>query len=312
MISSLGIVVRVLVVLSWITVVGLHANAQRLAARGDVTSARDARTLDADAVEQVDAEVLVQRRWSAHGLSQGTLTTVGLSLEDISFIPGLASALPLLGAHLEAPLAGLANTPPASSAPAPPVHRHAGHAPRATPAVLTLTWEENTTAQGEVRALSATARFAGLNAVALATFTPREVSVSYSAPGYDGTRSFPPLAGVHAVAVIAILPAGLRANRRFTVPMIGLDANLTPRVVSTRFLCTAEEESVTNLGVRLLMRVEQSNEAGHLESTLWCDDSGLVYRQRWQDPVVQIELEGLNPASTPAASVPATSIQATH
>jgi len=91
--------------------------------------------------------------------------------------------------------------------------------------------------------------------------------------------------------VIGLLPSGIRAGRRFSIPMLGTDASgLNPRLNQIGFRCTGEEELITNLGAALLSRVEEEGPDHRLAATLWCDDSGLVYRQRWEDLKVTLEL----------------------
>jgi len=295
--TILGIVVRSMVVLVWLGVITMQVAIVRIATRGDLTGPQRAwqgkRLVYALSIEDASGlnRPLGSCRWQSDAQGAGQRVDCSFTITEVRAIPGVKPLLPLLD-----------QLNPQAEAPAGPAPA-AGHAARPAshrPPPLTVHLTQLSGADGVVASLAAEASYGELGASLDARFLDQGLQVSWQTPLSDGSRSFPPLHGVRSVAVIGVLPSRIRIGRSFSIPMLGADtAGLGPRLNQARFHCTAEEEVITNLGALLLSRVEEDGDDHRLAATLWCDDSGLVYRQRWEDLAITLELTRIEPGSRP-------------
>ena len=289
-----GIMIRSAMVLAWLGAIALQVVIAHVAASGDLRGAQrhwqGTRLVYALAIEDQAglSRPLGTCRWQSDAQGRGSRVDCAVIISDVRAIPGIAPVLPFL-----AQLDPVQDDPRASAAVAAAVTAaaHPGPAGHHRPPPVMIQLTQLSGADGVVESLSGGASYGDLDATFAAHFLDQELQVSWQAPMFSGHRSFPPLHGVRSWAVIGLLPSGIRAGRRFSIPMLGTDVSgLTPRLNQISFHCTGEEELVTNLGAALLCRVEEEGQDHRLAATLWCDDSGLVYRQRWEDFKVTLEL----------------------
>lgn len=159
------------------------------------------------------------------------------------------------------------------------------------PATLALT--ERYARGGTLDAVDARAQALGLEGTATLTLSDTGVLVRWDAAGAVGERRFPVTGNSTAALIIAALPARLRVGDRFAIPVLGGDqAALAPRARAVRFEVVAEEESATALGQRLLLRVEARDDDAR-GAVWWCDEDGLVHRQRLPAAALVLELRSV-------------------
>ena len=287
-----GIMIRIGMVLAWLGAVGLQVALAHVAASGDLRAAgrhwQGTRLVYALSIEDPSGlgRPLGTCRWQSDAQGPGQRIDCSVIISDVRAIPGVRPLLPMLAQldpGLDERTAAGADAATGSGHPDPAARHHA-------PALI-VHLTQISGADGVVVSLTGDASYGDLEASGEARFLDQELQVSWQAPMFSGHRSFPPLHGVRCCAVVGVLPSGIRVGRRFSIPMLGTDASgLNPRLNQVSFRCTGEEELVTNLGAELLSRVEEEGTDHRLAATLWCDDSGLVYRQRWEDLKVTLEL----------------------
>ncbi len=107
-----------------------------------------------------------------------------------------------------------------------------------------------------------------------------------------GSRHFPPLAPLPTLALVTLLPAHLRPGARAALSLPALDpSNWSPAERRDVLVAGEPEEVGTIAGVQTLMRVDELNGARRV-ATFWCDDGGLVWRARWDELGLALELAG--------------------
>ncbi len=139
-------------------------------------------------------------------------------------------------------------------------------------------------AHAELGAGGAALASAGIGFDALAT------SVAWRWPNGRGAREFPPLPPLNALAVVSVLPAHLRPGARAALTLPSIDpAAWTPAFKRDVLVAQEPEEVGTISGVQALLRVDELSGSRRIAS-FWCDDSGLVWRARWDDLGLALEL----------------------
>jgi hypothetical protein len=90
--------------------------------------------------------------------------------------------------------------------------------------------------------------------------------------------------------LVASLPAGLHPGQRFGLNLLGADAAATQPELHRMLATVGEYEDVdTEGGLIPLMHVELRTDGAPLED-VWCDDAGVVYRQRFAQAGLALEL----------------------
>jgi len=90
--------------------------------------------------------------------------------------------------------------------------------------------------------------------------------------------------------IVASLPAGLRPGMQFSLDLLGPDAAVVqPTLIRTVFTVHEFEEIPTAAGTTSLMHVEMRADGAPTED-LWCDSTGMVYRQRFAHAGLALEL----------------------
>jgi hypothetical protein len=139
-------------------------------------------------------------------------------------------------------------------------------------------------ARAELAAGGGALASAGIGFDALAT------SVTWRWPNGLGAREFPPLPPLIALAAVTVLPAHLRPGARAALTLPSIDpATWTPAFKRDVLVAQEPEEVGTISGVQALLRVDELSGTRRIAS-FWCDDGGLVWRARWDDLGLALEL----------------------
>jgi hypothetical protein len=266
---ALGTIARIAVVATWLAMLGAHAARLHAGSGGELTPALDPRV-----GQRLTYALLVERPGTSRTVGSivwrcehdGTSLRVEARarIDDASFIPGYTRLAAALGADGAA-------------------------ARRAHVSVI----EEYDRSRHLAR-LSGEAEALGLRGGGSADLDARGAHAHWSAEGTAAERRWDsPRAGeITAAALIAALPAGLASGDRFALILLGADVNAgAPRTRRASFVVGGEEELSTPLGARLLLRVDELGDDGVPALTLWCDRSGLVYRQAAPNAGLALELD---------------------
>jgi hypothetical protein len=90
--------------------------------------------------------------------------------------------------------------------------------------------------------------------------------------------------------LVASMPAGLRPGMQFSYDLLGTDtAVVQPTLNRTVFTVHEFEDVDTEAGVMSLMHVEMRADGAPTED-IWCDGTGIVYRQRFAQAGLALEL----------------------
>ncbi len=276
--------VRAGVLVTWAALFGAHAASLLRPAGGRLCPGFEARVgqrvtyallLDGQHGERTIGSCSV---WCARA-EDGYRVSSRAQLADASFIPGFS--------QLRATFAGGGE----------------GGGPAAARSQVTLSLDEAIDAGGWLTAVDASASAFGLSARASAELTSSGIAGTWKAgDATNGAFSWasPQRHEVSALAVVSCLPAGLRLGTRFSIDLLGADlAGRQTALRQARFTVAGEEEIATAVGTLLLMRVDESGDSGNPAAQLWCDVTGLVYRQRFGEAGLTLELRSVDADRTP-------------
>ncbi len=144
---------------------------------------------------------------------------------------------------------------------------------------------------GRCLALDAKASCAGLDGSAHANLGPGGIQISWTAGGLSGHREFAAIPAVVGVELVAALPAMLQPGERFSLQLASFDpAGGMPKARSLSYRVLALEEIETPLGWESLLHLE-SWDGDERIASLWCDQNGLIWRQRWDEVALEMDLD---------------------